>query len=210
MVAEQIGQNANGRDGQRSVDAGRVLVEMALSVDLVFAAELARFCGAQVWGLVRASVGQTLRAWYAVSDEHHKTCALAGMLASGSPDFQDVLVPILSSPDRQRRFSIRRLWDDVSPGVLGQEWQRTLRSWSEDARADFIYDLLHHRSSAGLVEFVLTDPSLKVRAAAISGLEWIGAATDLIRVFECLNQREFEQVVRESHLDLREFRLCSG
>ena len=77
---------------------------MALGVDSVFAAELARLCGAAVWREVRASVGKRLRDLYAIRDENYRALALAAMLATGSEDFKDILLPLVSSEDQQVRL----------------------------------------------------------------------------------------------------------
>ena len=82
MIAEEIGEGSV--DASRSATAsatGRLMIELALTVDPVFAAELSHLCGSVVWKEVRAAVGERLRAWYGVTNEDYQRCALAGMLA---------------------------------------------------------------------------------------------------------------------------------
>ena len=82
MIAEEIGEGSV--DASRSATAsatGRLMIELALTVDPVFAAELSHLCGSVVWKEVRAAVGKRVRAWYGVTNEDHQRCALAGMLA---------------------------------------------------------------------------------------------------------------------------------
>ncbi len=80
MIAETLNTAPGDRAHDECTRSGRLLVEMALGVDPVFAGELAR-------------------AWYAVGDGDHHDCALGAMLASGSSDFRDILVPLLASLD---------------------------------------------------------------------------------------------------------------
>jgi hypothetical protein len=94
---------------------GRRLITLALAVDPVLAADLSRLCGSSVWESVRASVGECLRTWYAATDAHHKQCALAAMLATGSADFADILAPLLSDEDQQIRLSTYRAGDVFIP-----------------------------------------------------------------------------------------------
>lgn len=101
LLADDIGGRSAGTEGARAIQAGTLLVTMALTVDPVFAAELARLCGPHVWKEVRAAVGERLRSLYASADKNYKNSALAGMLASGSTDFKDIIEPILSSGDQQ-------------------------------------------------------------------------------------------------------------
>ena len=122
MLAEDIGAAAGEK---RAVEVGTKLVRMALEVDPIFAGELARWCGPAVWNEVRKEMGARLRTWYDVPDPHHKQCALAAMLATGSDDFKDIIVPLLSDPTiRNARRSItagpsfcRRVW-----GLVGTKW----------------------------------------------------------------------------------------
>jgi hypothetical protein len=111
MLAEEIGQATTNQ----SEDIGPMvkackLIELALDVDPVFAAELSRLCGEVVWRDVRNRVSDRLRVWYSDPDEHHRQCALAGMLASGSSDFSDVTLPLLTSNNEQIRLRTYRAW----------------------------------------------------------------------------------------------------
>ena len=56
--------------------------------------------------------GQTTD-WYQVPDENHQQCALAGMLATGSDDFINVLLPLLTNNDQQVRLSTYRAGPDL-------------------------------------------------------------------------------------------------
>ena len=65
MVAEGIEmRSAESHSETDVVKAGKLLVEMALSVDPIFAAELSRLCGNLVWEQMRTAVGELLRSWY--------------------------------------------------------------------------------------------------------------------------------------------------
>jgi hypothetical protein len=79
---------------------------MALHVDPIFAADLANASGSEVWVKVRNDVGKRLRAWYAQKDMHHRQCALAAMLTTGSDDFKDIVVPLLADANDQVRIAV--------------------------------------------------------------------------------------------------------
>jgi hypothetical protein len=71
MVAEEIGmRSGTALHGVGAVAAGAQLIALALAVDPVFAADLARLCGPLVWHEVRSQVGERLRAWYQAADRH--------------------------------------------------------------------------------------------------------------------------------------------
>jgi len=61
MIANDIGGRSHGAAEADAIEAGTLLIRMALSVDPVFASELARLCGPHVWKEVRTDVSDRLR-----------------------------------------------------------------------------------------------------------------------------------------------------
>ena len=198
MIAETLDVRTDSEDTRcQNVGAGRLLVELALFVDPIFAAELARFCGEDVWREVGSALAARLREWYGVHDESHRQCALAAMLASGSSDFQDIVIPLLSGEDEQARHETYRLWPEIQLSTLGVNWQERVRGWSEEAKADFVSEVLHHRLVPGLVSFAVADPSMKVKKAAVSSLSWMGAGEEAAQVLESMDVDSFNLAARE-------------
>lgn len=202
MIAEEIGQLTVDSPGPVEIAAGRRLIGMALVVDPIFAAELSRLCGTVVWREVRILVAERLRTWYRIASEHHRRLALAGMLASGSDDFIDIVLPLLTSDDQQVRLSTYRAWGVFHLSSLGSEWLRVVHGWTEENRADFIGEVVRERWMADIAEeFARTDPSSRVRAAALRALSWVDAADALGRVLAEFSEEVFEEVLRDRILD---------
>lgn len=204
MIAEEIGELSLGPSGGAdAVAAGRRLIELAVAIDPVFAAELSRLCGAVVWSKVRSAVGERLRAWYGVADEHHQLCALAGMLASGSEEFIDIILPLLTSDDRQVRLRAYRAWSEFHLSSLGSDWRYVVQAWKEEYRADFIREVVRERRRMAEIaeEFASSDSSPRVRAEALRALRWVGASDALARVLTAFNEGTFEEVLRDGVLD---------
>lgn len=201
MIAEEIGHSPNDEGRTDVVSEGELLVTTALYVDPVFAAELARFCGAQVWQTVRADVNDRLRSLYAVPDSRYRRIALAGMLASGSEDFKDIIVPILSSSNQQCRLDLYRTWG-LHLSCLGPDWRETVSQWPEEARIDLVSESLHQRYLSEIAPFAESDPSVKVKEAAIRGLCWIGAEDEASHLLQLLDPRTSESVLQEFQLRL--------
>jgi energy-coupling factor transporter ATP-binding protein EcfA2 len=198
MIADDIGGRTAGPSGREdAVQAGALLVEMALRVDPVFAAELARLCGAAAWRAVGTTVTDRLRSLYAVPDDRYRQLALAAMLAAGSEEFKDVIVPILSGDDQQARLGTYRAWSEFHLSSLGPNWRDVVRSWNEEARVEFVSEILHNRNVPEVASFALGDPSLKVKQAATEGLSWIGAEEDVVRLLETLGGDAFEDIVQK-------------
>jgi hypothetical protein len=197
MIASDIGVSASTGDAA-ATRAGALLIEMALKVDPVYAAELAYLRGAAVWKEIGGAVAQRLRAMYGAPDERVRQCALAGMLASGSEDFKDLLLPLLTNENQQVRLASYRAWPDFHVSSVGPDWQRTVKGWNEEVRADFVSELLHFGNTRETIaSFALADPSLRVRTTAISALVWGGSREEVTKLLASLNDMTFEAALYE-------------
>ena len=204
MVAEEIRlRTEDGATKEEATDLGVRLIKLALSIDPIVAGDLSRHSGPTVWNAVRAEVGKVLRDWYAVGEVHHQRLALAAMLATGSDDFADILVPLLTDDDRQVRMTTYESGDAFYPTSLGTDWQHVVESWDEEARSDFVFEVTHRGLFAEIGEsFATNDPSAKVRKRAIEELSWIGATDALTRVISALDDAGLESSL--SALDSRD------
>ena len=203
MIAETLSdRTGDDETDKRNIRVGVKLLNMALVVDVVFAGELARLCGAAVWSEVRAVVGKRFRAAYAIPDGNYRQYATAAMLASGSDDFRDIILTLLSGPDQQARLGTYRLWPHIQLSSLGADWREQVRCWSEDARADFVSELLHHRVDGEIASFAVEDDSVAVKKAAVSGLIWTASENALTRVLESMDALTFEEVARKNPDDM--------
>jgi len=201
MIAETFAeQTSDGGTDKRNTRAGGNLVKMALVVDLVFAGELAQLCGAAVWNEVRGAIGERFRAIYAIHDSNYRQYAIAAMLATGADDFSDTIVPLLSALDRETRIRTYWLWPDIHVSLLGPNWREQVRGWSEEARADFVSELLHHRVDDEIAAFAAEDNSIAVKKAAVSGLMRTGSDEALVGVLQPMDVQTFEDVAR-NHTD---------
>lgn len=199
MIAETFSEETgDGETDMRKANAGEKLVAMALTVDLVFAGELVQLCGEAVWNKVRALVGERLRSVYAIHDGSFRQYAIAAMLAIGANDFSDIIVSALSGHNQQTRLSTYRLWPDIQVSSLGPNWCEQVRGWSEEARVDFVSELLHQRVDDEIVAFAVEDDSIAVKQAAASGLMWTGSDEALTLVLESMNSQTFEDVARKN------------
>ena len=183
---------------ERNIRLASKLLKMALNVDLVFAGELAQLCGSTVWNEVRAVVGERFRAVFALPDGNYQQYALAAMLATGAHDFSDIIVPLLAAKDQQTRLGPYRLWREIRTSSLGPNWREQVRAWSDEVRADFVSELLHHRIDDEVAAFAVTDDSVAVKKAAVSALTWNGSDDALTRVLESLDAQTFDEVARKN------------
>jgi len=191
MLAEGVSDARPNEAVDNSQASVNVLVDMALFVDLVFAAQLASTLGLRSSDPAAQTLSTRLREWYASTDEHHRHCALAGMLASGMDAFRDIIEPLLSAEDDQVRLRTYRLWPSLDPAVLGADWQSVVNEWSVEARVTLVSEILHRRFAPDVSAFGLADPSPGVKEATIDALSWIGAEEEYLRASSALGDVAF-------------------
>jgi hypothetical protein len=203
MVAEEIALAIKeGSATGTALDEGARLVRLALPVDPILAADLARLMGSAVWTEVRDEISTVLRHWHSIGDTHHKQLAQAAMMATGSGDFADVFVPLLTDAD-QVRFDTYHACDTFYPTILGADWRRLVDAWHEDARADFVFEVTHRGRMADVGEsFASRDPSEKVRQQAIRALCWISASDVLERIVNGLDDASLDAIFPAFHPEI--------
>ena len=199
MIADEISElSLDPSNSTDALAAGSLLVKLSIDVDPVFTAELARLCGSAVWRDVQAVVSERLRSWYDVGDNHHRRCALAGMIASGAAEFIDILLPVLTSDNQQVRLKAYRAWHEFHISSLGQNWRSVVKNWKEEHIIDFIGGVARKRRTADIAEeFALKDPRPNVREAALSALQWVGAVETVNRVIASFDDEAVEQLLRK-------------
>jgi hypothetical protein len=197
MVAEEISvatEDASTR--ATALNEGIRLIKLALPVDPILAADLARLAGPMIWTAMRNQIGAMLRDWFSIDDPHHRQLALAAMLATGSDDFADILVPLLTAEDRQVRIRTYQAGEAFYPASLGANWRSVVAGWHEDARADFVFEVTHRALMADVAQdFALNDPSIKVREQAIQELSWIWATDALERIANNLDDAALDTLL---------------
>lgn len=195
MLAEFIGRHTVG-ELTNAIPMGRELVEMALPVDAIFAAELARLCGPDVQAAVRGPVGARLRQLYQSQSPMCRYVGLAGMVATGSDDFKDIIEPLLSSYDRDSHFETYRAWQPFHISSLGKDWRRKLAQWNEEARADFVSEIMLQGSAgAEVIPFALADASAIVRKTALSNIWWAMSPDEVVRFSQVLDDDQFADMI---------------
>ena len=200
MLAEFIGRHTDDEPLPSAVTMGQALVEMTLPLDAAFAAKLARLCGSEVWGMTREALGARLRKLWQSSFSQHREIALAGMVASGSEEFRDILEPLLSSEDTNLQFGPYRTGEPLEVTSLGAAWEETVSQWPEEARASFVAEMMQRTPPpAEVVAFALRDPAPRVRKSLLSFVWWGMSPEEISRFSQTLNDADFKELIVGMH-----------
>jgi hypothetical protein len=196
MLAEFIGRHTEDEPLPNAVAIGQALVEMALPLDPVFAAKLARLCGPEVWSATRERLGARLRQLWQSPVSQHREIAVAGMVASGSEDFKDILESLLSSEDTNLQLEPYRTGEPFEVTSLGPAWEETVKRWPEGLRANFVAEMMQRSpASAEVVAFGMKDQSPGVRKSLLSHVWWGMSSEEIYRFSQTLDDADFKVLI---------------
>jgi hypothetical protein len=200
MLAEFIGRHSDEEPLPDAVAMGQALVEMALPLDAPFAAKLARLCGTEVWRVTRDALDARLRQLWQSSVSQHRDIAVAGMVASGSEDFKDILEPLLSSEDTNLQLEPYRTGEPFEVTSLGAAWEDTVSRWPEGARASFVAEMMQRSPApAEVIAFAMKDPSPGVRKNLFSFVWWGMSLEEISRFSQTLDDADFKELIAGMH-----------
>ncbi len=194
MIAEDVKRRAKEATSKSEAEGlGALLVGLAAKVDPIFAGELARYCGPDLWPRIRGDLASILRRWHTAHDSHHRQLALAGMFATGADEFLDVIGPLLTSENHHARLSAYHAGRKLHLTTLGANWRQTVGSWGDGARSDLVNEIFYSARRSDVVEeFARNDPSPKIRLDAIRVLGWMGASDTLGGIVASFDEQALE------------------
>ena len=152
--------------------AAAFVIELALQVDPMLTAKIIFQCGDGVWHRVRDVVIDFAGRWHR---DHAVDRALGFMIATGRPEFSEVVWPYVGHDDTQVRLGTLRKVDPFRPGVLGENWRVQLKGLSEEARKNLLVELVMHGGIEGIalaVEVAVGDVSDSLKIEVIEALEF--------------------------------------
>ena len=196
MIASDLGDTGSDRA------AHKALVETALRLDAVFAARLAFDGGPSLWNEIRVEMHDRLRTLYAAPNQQLRRYALTAMLATGSGEFADIVLALLTDTNQQVRLGAYRSGMPLHPTSLGADWRAVVAGWNEELRAEFVSELTMHQGRLDIgLTFARSDPSLGVKLAALQGLSWMGQGDAVADILQSLTDPEFEKAIARFHYE---------
>jgi hypothetical protein len=182
------------------IRAGSLLLDLAIPIDLIFAAELFSLSSVSAKEHAADRLGGSIRSLWVSPENHRRSYALTAMTATGSDLFKDELIPLLRDSNHAR-FEVYRSTSAFRLSSLGPDWQREVRSWEEDARLHFVSEITHIAAPLReLAAFVFTDPSVKVRATAFRNLMWINTDAETTKMLKEVDDETFETAIEDTAL----------
>ncbi len=173
LLLERLREEQSGWSAEAATRIGRSI----FGLDAFFGATLLAYITDRSESGLREDVARYLRGLYQESTEESRDYAVACMLATASPEFQDIVWPLLEHDDRNVRVMTSRLVAPFPVEALGADWWARVRRWDEERRGDFLGEVIMNsdRRLAGQVTNVVEEEtSGVVRHAILEGLAFRG------------------------------------
>jgi hypothetical protein len=212
MLASDLADDSNqlGDPGRAAIRASALLLDLALPVDMIFAAELFALSSSPARDQIIDKFNNGIRALWVSPQKHLRAHALTAMIATGSEMFKDELIPMLQGRSGPPRFEVYRSTSAFRLSSIGPDWMQEVRSWDESPRMTFALHIARIAApTRETAAFALADPSVKVRAVAFSNLMWINTDPETTKLLTELDDDAFELAivdapVRNTHPIFRE------
>ena len=171
------------KEEESASDSRVKLIQIASTVDLGLACDLAGICGfngADDLDLHRQLVTQ-VNNLIASPLAEVKDLGISYLISSRFLDFSEYLWQLLVSDNQQNRLKTYRMnATPISVMQLGPEAIQRLSSWPPEKKLEFIHEIAENPDNYDFLLFIAEkEPNPSVRAGAISTLLWNFPASDL-------------------------------
>jgi hypothetical protein len=187
------------RAGDSGVNAAAAAIDDALGIDPMLAAAMLDRAAVTVWLRMRERVLRFVGRWYA-SDASDR--AVRFMVASGKPEFADLIWPLVSNEDDQIQFGTIRAADRFRPAVLGPDREARLRSLPTPQRKIALSEIASNSGFDGMelaATIALTDPEPEVVVAVVQSLAFRRGDRHVNRIMQAAPDAVWRALGKETY-----------
>ena len=117
------------------------LIRWIIPIDLFFTSELVGIIREKIWVKIGKEISHLLRDFYNNGSSRIKEYALSCIFATGSPDFSDIVIPLIENDDDQIRWSTYRIYEPFPVTCLGDDWGSRFIQWDEKHQVEFVHEI---------------------------------------------------------------------
>jgi hypothetical protein len=176
----------------------------AWDIDPMLAAEMIYRATDAVWALVAPTLEPQVRRWHQPGQTDR---ALLFMLASGRPEFQDILWPVLASEDRQDALWAMRQRVRFRPSILGPDAAARIAALPTEQRLILLYELAARSGMEGMdlaTEIAIADTDPQVKTRVIEALSFRRGDNHVARVLGSANDETIAMAADRDIIDIVE------
>jgi len=187
------------RSDETGVQAVAASIEDTLGIDPILAGAMLDRAADAVWLRVRERVLRFVRRWHTPSTFDR---AVRFMVATGKPEFADLIWPLASNTDDQIQFETFRASDRFRPGVLGQEREPRLRALPVRQRKLALSEIASNSGFDGMelaASLAADDPEPEIVVAVVESLAFRRGDRQVNRIMQAASDATWKALGKESY-----------
>lgn len=176
-------------------------IRTAFDVDPVLAGEMIFRVTDEVWAPIGAEMRSLAEQWHAPGKVDR---AVRFMIASGRPEFGDLLWPHISHANTQVHLSALRAARRFRPSVLGSDAPARIAALPPDIRKNVLHEIASHGAIDGLdlaTAIAKNDSDPDVKASVVDALSFRRADRQIADLLADAGDATYDILAEKGHLD---------
>ena len=191
----------SARGGTVHKAACSAAIRAAFEVDPIFAGEMIFRATDEVWAPISAEMRGLAKQWHAPGKVDR---AVRFMIASGRPEFSDLLWPLISHANTQVHLPALRAARRFRPSVLGADAPARIAALPPEIRKNVLYEIVSHGGIDGLdlaTAIAKTDSDPDVKATVVDALTFRRADRHVADLLADAGDATYDILAERGHLD---------
>ncbi len=176
-------------------------IRAAFDVDPVFAGEMIFRATDEVWAPIGTEMRSLAEQWHALGMVDR---AVRFMIASGRPEFGDLLWPLISHANTQVHLSALRAAKRFRPSVLGNDAPARIAALPSETRKNVLHEIASHSGIDGLdlaTAIAKTDNDPDVKATVVDALSFRRADRHAADLLADAGDTTYDMLAENGHFD---------
>ncbi|MBW8320975.1 MAG: hypothetical protein K0M49_05315 [Arenimonas sp.] len=176
-------------------------IRAAFEVDPVLAGEMIFRASDEVWAPIATEMRDIAEQWHAPGKVDR---AVRFMIASGRPEFGDLIWPLISHPNSQVHLPALRAAKRFRPSVLGSDAPARIAALPPEIRKNVLHEIALHGGIDGLdlaTAIAKTDGDPDVKATVVDALSFRRADRHVADLLADAGDATYDILAEKGHLD---------
>ncbi|MDX0414195.1 hypothetical protein CN184_11525 [Sinorhizobium medicae] len=194
-----VERSARGDVAQKA--ACSAAIRTAFDVDPILAGEMIFRVTDEVWASIGTEMRSLAEQWHAPGKVDR---AVRFMIASGRPEFGDLLWPLISHANTQVHLSALRAARRFRPSVLGSDAPARIAALPPDIRKNVLHEIASHGEIDGLdlaTAIAKNDSDPDVKATVVDALSFRRADRHIADLLADAGDATYDIFAEKGHLD---------
>ncbi|MCL8382943.1 NACHT domain-containing protein [Xanthobacter aminoxidans] len=194
-----VERSARGDGAQKAACSAAILA--AFEVDPILAGEMIFRATDDVWAPIGAEIRSLTEKWHAPGRVDR---AVRFMIASGRPEFGDLLWPLISHANTQVHLPALRAAQRFRPSVLGSDAPARIAALPPEIRKNVLHEIASHGAIDGLdlaTAIAKKDSDPDVKATVVEALSFRRADRHIADLLADAGDATYDILAEKGHLD---------